>query len=636
VVTSDGKAVVWVSDNNGGFVGHAGAADGATVATLTMARNGAYSFTLAAPLKHAGSGEDVLDLTFGTRVLDSSNRIGQGSFVVHVEDDAPAAVSAPINASVAALNTNLLITLDISGSMALGVDGSSNPAAGQSRLALTLVGIQKLLDRYDAVGDVAVRLVTFSNSFGTLGDTWLSVADAKAKLTTSSITATGGTNYDYGLSASQTAFTTATGKLGNAQNVSYFFSDGTPTLSDKSPYSKNVIDPTTGLKGTNDASTTDTALGDGIDTTEEGKWITFLNDNQIKSYAVGLTTDANSGSVTNPTLYLDPIAYDGQATSNRAAVVVQDLSNLDANLAGTVAQALKGSLVGAAGIASLGADGFNHVDSVSTAAASKVFDAASPTATITTDKGGVFTWNWQTSEYTYTAAAGATVGTTDSIKLVLSDKDGDTTSTSINFVVEQAKVTVGLATGDTLTGGTGPDQILGRDGADSISGGTGSDNLFGNGGNDTITGGDGNDTLHGGAGTDNLTGGLGSDVFAWHLSDAGANQATRAVDTIKDFNVAAPSAGGDVLDLRDLLSNESSTNIQNYLDITTSATQTVIRISPTGGFTGGTFAAAADTQEIVLEGVNLRDVNAIGLGATATNKDIVDQLIKQGKLLIDG
>jgi len=248
----------------------------------------------------------------------------------------------------------------------------------------------------------------------------------------------------------------------------------------------------------------------------------------------------------------------------------------------------------------------------------------------------VFTLNMQTSEYSYTAAAGATVGTTDSIKLVLSDKDGDTTSTSINFVVEQAKVTVGLATGDTLTGGTGPDQILGRDGADSISGGTGSDNLFGNGGNDTITGGDGNDTLHGGAGTDNLTGGLGSDVFAWHLSDAGANQATRAVDTIKDFNVAAPSAGGDVLDLRDLLSNESSTNIQNYLDITTTATQTVIRISPTGGFTGGTFAAAADTQEIVLEGVNLRDVNAIGLGATATNKDIVDQLIKQGKLLIDG
>ena len=29
VVTSDGKTVVWVSDNNGGFVGHAGAADGA-------------------------------------------------------------------------------------------------------------------------------------------------------------------------------------------------------------------------------------------------------------------------------------------------------------------------------------------------------------------------------------------------------------------------------------------------------------------------------------------------------------------------------------------------------------------------------------------------------------------------------
>ena len=615
-------------------MGHAGTATGATVATLTMGRGGAYSFTLAAPLKHAGSGEDVLDLTFGTRMLDSSNRIGQGSFVVRVEDDAPAAVTAPITTSVSALDTNLLITLDISGSMAQGVDGGSNPAAGQSRLELTLAGIQKLLDRYDAVGDVAVRLVTFSNSSGTLGDTWLTVAQAKALLTPASINATGGTNYDYGLSQAQSAFGTATGKLSNAQNVSYFFSDGVPTLSSASPYSKNEINPATGRAGVNDGSLTETNLGDGIDTTEEANWIKFLNDNQIKNFSVGLTASANSGVTNNPTLYLDPIAYDGQASSNRAGVVVQDLNNLDANLAGTVAQAVRGALVSAAGLNAFGADGFNHIDSLATAATSKVFDAANPTVTVTTDKGGVFTINMLTSEYTYSAGTGATVGGTDSIKLVLSDKDGDTTSTSLNFVVEQTKVTVGLAAGDTITGTAGPDQIMGRDGADSILGGVGNDNLFGNGGNDTINGGDGSDTIHGGAGSDNLTGGLGSDVFAWHLSDAGANAATRAVDTIKDFNVAAPSAGGDVLDLRDLLSNETTTNLENYLDISTTATQTIIRISPAGGFSGGTYSAALDTQEIVLEGVNLRDVNTIGLGATATDKDIIDKLLAQGKLLI--
>ena len=36
----------------------------------------------------------------------------------------------------------------------------------------------------------------------------------------------------------------------------------------------------------------------------------------------------------------------------------------------------------------------------------------------------------------------------------------------------------------------------------------------------------------------------------------------------------------------------------------------------------------------MLQGVNLRDVNAIGLGAAATDKDIIDKLLQQGKLLI--
>lgn len=167
-----------------------------------------------------------------------------------------------------------------------------------------------------------------------------------------------------------------------------------------------------------------------------------------------------------------------------------------------------------------------------------------------------------------------------------------------------------------------------------INAGAGNDVVFGNAGNDTINGGTGNDTLAGGAGSDSLTGGAGSDVFAWHLSDPGANSASRAVDRITDFNVAAPSAGGDVLDLRDLLSGESAANLVNYLDISTTATQTVIRVSPTGAFTGGNYSATADTQQIVLEGVNLRDVNVFGLGATATDKDIIDKLLQQGKLLI--
>jgi Ca2+-binding RTX toxin-like protein len=623
LTTTSGKTVVWASDGAGGLIGK----DGTGAAAVTVAKatldptSGAYSFELLAPVKHPGQGEDALTIDFGVKVSDGLATTNS-TLSIRVEDDAPAPITGPVSSSFAAVNTNLLITLDVSGSMAFSVDGTNTkPPAGQSRLELTLVGIQKLLDRYDAVGDVAVRVVTFSDKTGTLGDTWLTVAQAKALLTPANVPVGGGTNYDYALSASQTAFATTTGKLANAQNVGYFFSDGNPTLSSANPISKNN-------GGINDGSTTDTNLGDGISATEEVTWVKFLNDNQIKNYAVGLTADITS------TQYLNPIAYDGVASSNIDGVRVSDLNNIDANLAGTVAQAAVGSVLGSLGTSTFGADGFNHVDSLTVGTTTKFFDAANPIVTVDTGKG-VISMNMLTSEYTYTASSNAAVGSTDSIKLVLSDKDGDTTSTNVNFLVEQAKVTVGAATGDTITGGAGPDQILGRDGNDSIVGGAGGDILYGNGGNDTLNGGEGNDTLHGGAGNDSLTGGLGSDVFAWHLSDPGTTQATQAVDRISDFNVAAPSAGGDVLDLRDLLSGESANTIQNFLDVQTSATQTVIRISPSGGFANGTFAAAADTQEIVLEGVNLRDVNAIGLDATASSKDILNQLIKQGKLLID-
>jgi hypothetical protein len=137
-------------------------------------------------------------------------------------------------------------------------------------------------------------------------------------------------------------------------------------------------------------------------------------------------------------------------------------------------------------------------------------------------------------------------------------------------------------------------------------------------------------------------------VFAWTLADPAAvgTTAGRAVDTIKDFNPAAASAGGDVLDLRDLLVGENTTggtgNLQNFLDFSVDTangvTSTTIRVSPTGGFTAliggaGTYVNSADTHHIVLEGVDIR----LGLGLTtaATDNQIIAKMIQDGKLLVD-
>ena len=104
-----------------------------------------------------------------------------------------------------------------------------------------------------------------------------------------------------------------------------------------------------------------------------------------------------------------------------------------------------------------------------------------------------------------------------------------------------------------------PEKVIGSDGRDTIHSGAG---------NDIINGGGGSDYIHGGAGNDVMTGGLGSDTFAWTLADQGTLSAP-ARDTVTDFNVASKAAGGDILDLRDLLQGENHTagtgNLADYL-----------------------------------------------------------------------
>lgn len=71
---------------------------------------------------------------------------------------------------------------------------------------------------------------------------------------------------------------------------------------------------------------------------------------------------------------------------------------------------------------------------------------------------------------------------------------------------------------DTIDGGAGVDMLGGDDGDDVLKGGTQNDTLYGGNGNDNLQGQEDNDTLYGGAGNDTLDGGTGDDVL---YGDAG-------------------------------------------------------------------------------------------------------------------
>ncbi|HEX5355118.1 MAG TPA: VWA domain-containing protein, partial [Aquabacterium sp.] len=625
VVTASGKTVVWSSDNAGGLIGKDGTdASATTVATISVTKSGDYTFNLLQAIAHAGSGEDVKDISFGVKVLDSTGKVGLGQLVVSVEDDAP--VTGPtIVENLNTLDTNLMIVLDNSASMA-----NASGIPGLTRLEAAVQSIEKLLDKYDDLGGVSVRLVTFNTNAQTQGANWLSVAQAKALLAT--VTADGGTNYDYALTQAQAAFNSGTGKITGAQNVSYFFSDGDPTLSS--------TNPTPGVNGQN-GNTTQANLGDGIDSTEEGAWQTFLNNNQIKSYAIGLGT-----GVTAP--YLHPVAYDGQASENLNGTVVTSLDQLDTALSSTYGETISGNLVTSGkATAPMGADGFGHVDSVTVDGVTYHYNAAAPALTVHTALGGDLKVDMNTGAYTYGAPGQLSGPVTENVTFALADKDGDTASSTLAINLDHTLVLVGTAQADThgasqlsefmmgrdgndvLTGSDASDRLYGNGGNDVLNGGKGDDVISGGDGNDTISGGDGADIISGGPGSDSLTGGAGADVFVWHFADPGTSAATRALDTVKDFSLTE----GDKLDLRDLLQNENTGNLTNYLEFDTTTANTIIKVSPNGGFLFGIATNSAETERIVLENVNLR--TGLGLSNLASDQDVINKLLTQGKLLVD-
>uniref|UniRef100_UPI0035B07A6F VCBS domain-containing protein n=1 Tax=Azonexus sp. TaxID=1872668 RepID=UPI0035B07A6F len=623
-LTSNGTALNWVTTTVGDATILTGSANGQDILSVTVQPDGAYQVELKGALDHPVTDlEDMLRLDIGVTVSNGVNSTTT-PLTVLVEDDAPQANPVDAIFSPSPISTNLLITLDLSGSMT-----DSSGVGGLNRLQLSKQAISDLINRYENLGDVMVQLVVFATTASAPSSVWMTATEAKSYLAT--LAATGSTNYDAALAQTMSSFSTA-GKLPDGQNVAYFLSDGSPTTGDGNSSQLNNV----------------SASGDnGIQELEENLWTDFLKLNDIKSYAIGIGTGV---STTN----LNPIAYDGITETNLNAQVVTDLSQLQSTLAATVPLSpLNGYLAGNSS-ATLGADG-GYVKQIVidgttyaydpdsgltvTGTNRSVYDAANAVLTITSLNGATLEVELNTTYYEYTAPAIVNSGYVDTIDYTLADNDGDTASSQANITVTSNTVSVeqnlvGTSSGDTLTGGVGNDFILGEGGNDTLRGEDGDDVLFGGAGNDTLLGGAGNDILIGGAGNDILTGGLGADTFRWVLGDRGTTQ-TPAIDRVTDFN----GAEGDVLDLRDLLNapaNATPAELDNFLHFQYDGSNTTIYVSTSGNFSDGNTAsglpsnvASNDVMQIVLEGVDL-----VG-GGSPSDQQVIQNLLNQGRLLTD-
>ncbi|VVQ21557.1 hypothetical protein PS914_06646 [Pseudomonas fluorescens] len=365
-----------------------------------------YSYTLVDNETHPNArGANSITENFNVVATDSDGSRAWGQINVNIVDDVPKAVAAEHSVVAADVDTNLLLVIDVSGSMA-----DASGVNGLSRLALAKQAICALLDKYDDLGDVKVQIVTFSSNASDKTSVWVDVATAKSII--AGLRAGGDTNYDAAVAVAKTAFDTE-GKLTGAQNIGYFFSDGKP----------------------NEGS---------IGRSDEAAWKAFLEDNDIKNYAIGLGKGVSNDS-------LDPLAYDGSTGTNTNAVIVKDLGQLNSVLSGTVVGVpVTGSLLGEGG--SFGADGgfiksitvdgttytYNpkgngHQGSLSFSGGANhgTFNTANNTLSIVTDNKGTLLVNLDTGEYSYTSQKTTAVVLTENIGFTLSDNDGDLASSTL-------------------------------------------------------------------------------------------------------------------------------------------------------------------------------------------------------------
>jgi Ca2+-binding RTX toxin-like protein len=470
-------------------------------------------------------------------VTDSNGDHADGTIKIDVTDDIPiaGAQSAFVEANSHSAGTNLLLIIDTSGSM-----GDNPGVTGYAtKLALEQAALQNLINAYGQHGNVMVNLVTFNVTASTPSG-WMDATTAINIINGLKPYSGSGnnTNYDDALVKTISNYTTS-GAISGGQNIAYFTSDGQPNVAEKWPSTLVTND-------TNDS---------GINTAEEGAWKTFLTNNHIDSFALGL----GNGTTTSA---LNPIAYDGIHAMDTASVVVTDLSQLSSVLLGTVIipASVGGNLVtdslsvtfGADGPAALKVISIDH-DNVLYNTSSSGYNTTTHELSLTTHDHGTLVVNFLTGEYKYSAPTDLTTYAKETFTYTIADSDGDTASNTLKInVLPSGSVLDYSANTTSVTANATADHpnIIGSDHGDTLTADSHGSVLVDGAGNDTLIGGAGNDILSGGAGNNTLTGGAGADTFM--ISKGGH-------DTVMDYS----NADGDKVDI----SNVLNTNAGDHLNV---------------------------------------------------------------------
>ncbi|WP_211340295.1 cadherin-like domain-containing protein [Amphritea balenae] len=333
---------------------------------------GDYTYTLTAATSFGVTDQEVFNYVLQQADGDSA----QAALTVSVMDDMPEATDAVHNlqASGGVLTSNIIIIYDRSGSM----NGDPDVPGYSNRHDLAVDALHNMLQGYDAIGDVNVKIVDFGSSAAESG--WTDIQGGKEYL--QAVPVDTGTDYQSALELLMSGFS----QPSSDQTMIYFLSDGHEN--------------------------------EGNVSTIAAQWEAFVDANATKSIGVGV------GAINTVTLNqgIDVVAYPD------APIIIQDESELIGSLYDTVSGSVAGSMSvlggGDDGI-TLGADG-GYIKSITIGSDIYTYNGSDASVTFTTPEGGTMHLDYLTGTFNYDIDLDASIiGKQEVFILVGRDNDGD-------------------------------------------------------------------------------------------------------------------------------------------------------------------------------------------------------------------
>ena len=413
---ADENAVEWDGINNGVIQGNYG--------VLTVDDEGNYTYQLDQDAYDALSPGDNPVESFTYTVTDADGDGAESTLDINI--NAVAAPQAPdlipegenetVGLEVGATTTNLLITLDVSGSMDDNVSG-----AGKTRFEIAKESLVSTFEAYQAMGETEVNLTLFASSAENVG--WMSVSEAIDYINglevhwndsgfTDGVYSDGnriniGSSTDYLDALNATETVDFTGHSAD-QTISYFLSDGDPN------------DNASAVNNDNDPAIQD--WKEFIEGNDSG-----VQGNVDKLFVVGIGSNVLEN-------YLDIV----QVQEGESPLIVTNETQLVDTLTNTASASVSGDVSDNVS----GGDGSISIDSITLYGTTYTVDGSNgtvefPSEGVELDGQGTLIFDFNTGQYTYSVQPGEfSEGlTTKQFSVTVSDQDGDEASFDVNIEV---------------------------------------------------------------------------------------------------------------------------------------------------------------------------------------------------------